>query len=289
MQVIMLMALLVGGCALPGPSPYASAPVAPTAAASTQSAAPTPSPTIEPSAEPSSAPTSAAAEVVSVKELPKATLDPAVTTAICDGARPDVQQADPPLSCAKELGYVASYLASKGQVPVRIWLERKTCARKECTRAELATGTAWAASATTAYEIAVDSRSWLISAIETADPQWPASAPYATSAIPAPAFGGAPAEISGRSPVPYCGRSVMEAGSDVDACFRGSVLNGKPAEVVVTTAQDGRTWLYRFTGTGAVMRYWQDSDTWYRGAGSMILLDELWDFAPWDGAQGRVQ
>src|SRR5690242_47480 len=164
MQVIALMALLVGSCTAPVPNPSPSATVAVTAPAPSHSAGPSAFPTTAPSAEPSPSPTSApssppAAEVVSVKDLPKVRLDPSVTTAVCAGARPDGQQADPPLDCAKELVYVAAYLASQGQVPERYYLRRNPCARKRCTDAELATGTAWVTSDSSAYEITVDSRS----------------------------------------------------------------------------------------------------------------------------------
>ena len=56
-------------------------------------------------------------------------------------------------------------------------------------------------------------------------------------------------------------------------------------EHVYGTEGQAVTWLYRFDGHGAVLRYDYAEGGWDRQAGSMILgiLPMTWDFDPWYG------
>jgi hypothetical protein len=229
-------------------------------------------------------PTASAARAVAIDDLPrKVDLDPVLTTVVCDLGQAGGLRADIPLVCGDEAVIATRFLASKGETPARIYLERTPCAAASCTQDELSTGTVSVTSSGAEYEIAVDSRADTIIPVEVADPRWPKAAPYAPSGKPAPTFPGAPKGLVDRVPYPYCGLTQPAAAGPVNNCFRNSVLTGRPAEILQVAPQDRETWLYRYSGSGAVIAYVKTPQGWGRLPGSLIVdtRPTLWYFNPW--------
>ena len=143
------------------------------------------------------------------------------------------------------------------------------------------TVTAWTASDeawSTDIEIGTPDGSglWATSAVREASRSWPSlDAPL--PAIGAPLIEGAPAQVAGRTPYPFCGTLEPFGRGDNprrSACFLAAVLTGRPAELLEDSVTgDGVQFvtLYRFTGAGAVRRYIGIEGRWSRDNGGIGL------------------
>lgn len=108
-----------------------------------------------------------------------------------------------------------------------------------------------------------------------------------------PVIEGAPREVATRTPYPFCGSAELGDPSSALGCSRDAVLAGRPAELidhVYGTEGGAITWLYRFDGQGALVRYSYDAGRWLRQAGTMILgiTPTTRDFDPWWGTDKRL-
>ena len=74
------------------------------------------------------------------------------------------------------------------------------------------------------------------------------------------------------------------------ACFRDSVLLGRPAEAVIASfgTEGGEVLdIVRFAGEGALTRYRKADGRWVRQNGSLVLDPPAgsWAFAAWDAGE----
>lgn len=87
---------------------------------------------------------------------------------------------------------------------------------------------------------------------------WPPSGEQ-IPAPDAPDFGeGAPAEVAGRAPLPFCGDERDGADSRARRCFLAAVLDSRPAEFVTRITGEGgkaAVVVYRYEGRGPVLEY----------------------------------
>lgn len=222
-----------------------------------------PSPSTTPTAAATAGPTG---QAVDPDTLPKAALDPDVTTVVCDEA-----PSDDLLPCTDAAQLAARVAASRPLAPARVWYERPAQI------IHLGGPGGWAA-------ITPDPQTgWIV--VSAAPPAWPDALPFDPPAAALAPLLGAPAAIAGRAPYPLCGTSRGTADPGPLSCFLSAVLAGSPAEVVVLVPDTGATWLYRHAGTGAVIRFRYDTGPWMQGAGS-VQLDAspgTWSFDPWPG------
>ena len=262
----------------PGPtdSGAASPRLTPTATArATATATPTPSPTPEPT--------------IAVEALPVVTLDPRVTTAVCDPypgqAFPESQ--DVTLACVDGLEYGYRAIRTVTSDPIhRLYLQRPPCPTAPCSDEALnaATITGWSDGG--AWSVVVDLR---ISATSVPLPapgaEWPIAASSRVPATKRPSVADAPAELLKRAALPFCGHAEVGAPESVRACFRNAVLQGRPAEMIEQdygTEGDPVLLVIRTTGAGAVVQYLGTAGTWRRQFGAMTLgiIASAWSFEP---------
>ena len=276
---------VAAGCAAV-PPPSGSAPPAAAAATPTTSADQPGSP-------------AASATVLVIADLPQASLEPAAVTAICD---PEASQVDAAygfatLSCPDGLRVAARVFRATAVGPLtRLYFRRPACPAVPCTDDQLSTATITAWTDQGAYTIALDSRLLTVALpIEDPTPVWPSPANASEPASVAPTIAGAPSVIANRVAHPYCGHTTLGQPPDVSSCFRDAVLAGRPAEMIETVfgTEGGEvTWLDRFDGHGAVLRFSQFmSEPWRRQAGTLILGigPQTWDFDPWGGTDVALE
>jgi hypothetical protein len=179
-------------------------------------------------------------------------------------------------------------LKTSVSVPIeRLYLQRPPCQATPCTEDQLSTVTVTGWTTTDSFKVALDSR---LTTIEMPTPDtgatWPAARSSIALAIERPVLEGAPAEIAGRTPYPYCGEAELSQPETVTGCFRDAVLSGRPAEFIdrlVATEGGEVIRLYRFDGRGALLIYQHSDGRWFGQAGSMILgfTPGAFDFDPW--------
>lgn len=255
----------------------------------------TPAPTATPAA--SSTPDvtgtpASSATPLAIETLPAATFDPATLTAVCDPALGDAAPDDsvPSISCAGGLLLGLRALSATGlESPTRLYLQRQGCSAFPCTDAEINTAAVIAWNSTGIFRVDLDSRLETVSA-PYADPtaSWPEGGDTPELEPARPALPGTPTELTDREPYPFCGSedvATYEPGL-VSRCFRDEVLAGRRVEYVLqTSSTEGTpvTWLYRYAGQGAIMRWVGEDGTWTRQEGSLVLglSSYIWDFDPW--------
>jgi hypothetical protein len=284
----LLAASVVVAAACGGPVPAPSMPAAPsTATSTTATAQPAASPTIPRSPGPA-----ATAPAIDIDDLPLVTPDPATLTAVCD---PSPNQLDPnagetTLFCFDSvvLGLRAMRLATSAPVR-RAYLVRTGCPPVPCASDGLDTGTLVAFTGGATFAVLLDSR------VATVPPPIPVSGnPWPTVGLfTSPPIGRenvlpAPPTVASRTPLPSCGRATLADPDQGLACFRSSILLGKPAEVIrESPATDGGVVIevVRFGGTGAITRYQRTDGRWVEQVGGIVLgpTEQTWDFDAWDG------
>jgi hypothetical protein len=282
----LLAALIIAGCG--------GTPAQDTTAAPPRGTVPTPSPTI--------APTPTTLDTLDIDSLPGVALVDALPTAVCD---PEPGQADPEagegtLYCGGALELALGALRTvTGQTVERLYLDLPACATSPCTEEELDTGTVTAWTATSAWQVVLDTRSDTVTVpIRVTAATWPQAGTSPAPSVKRPVIQGAPAEVASRTPLPYCGRAEVGAPPEVAGCFRDAVLAGRRAEMIerVHGTEGGEIlWIDRFDGAGPIVRYVRDrtsgSAIWHRSEGTMILgtTELTWDFDPWDRSEVRLK
>lgn len=246
-------------------------------------------PAATPASVPASSPQPSAAPVLEIDGLPTTRVDHRVTTAVCDPG-PDSPYADPSvpeIGCGDGLRLAMRAIRTVTQDDViRLYVRQPGCATTACTDDELAQSTVTGWTRDAAWTVALDSRLDTIGA-PVADPSasWPAVGASAAPSVKRPAMANAPAEVQGRDALPFCGRTEMGQPASVQTCFRDAVLAGRPAEIiekVYSTEGDPATWLTRYLGSGAVVRYSRYHGQWVlrRGALDLGYAPEGWSFDP---------
>jgi hypothetical protein len=244
---------LVGGCsptATPSAAPSGTGPGSVSASLSTP-------------VTPSVPATAGAGTVIDPATLPDATLDPARTTAVCDAPPPNDA-----VPCADAAELAARVSADRSDSPARIWYERPA-------------DVIHVGASTESISITLNEADGTIT-VAPAAPAWPDAPAFVAPAAALAPLPGAPASVAGRQALPYCGTASAGEVAPL-TCFLSAVLTGTPAEAVVLVPDTGATWLYRFAGTGAVIRTRHDSGPWMQGAGSVVLDSSPggWSFDPW--------
>lgn len=261
------------------------------AGVATQSARPmTPVPTVAPTPTVPMTPSPTTPEALDIDTLPVVSPDPSTLTVVCDpeAAQEDVDFGEATIYCIDSVRLVVRALATVTTAPIeRLYFQRPTCAAAPCTDDELSTATVTGWTSDGSLTVALDSRLTTVG-IPTTDPSivWPEAGSSVVPAVSRPDLEGAPAEVVDRTPFPYCGEAEVGLPEEIEACFRDAVLSGRSAEMidrVYGTEGGAITWLYRFDGHGAIVRYSQEGGAWQRQAGSMILgiLPMTWSFDPW--------
>lgn len=257
------------GCNVPPPAPTATAPGGDVSSAS---------------------PAASAGGRIAIEDLPVVDPDPASLTAICD---PDPSLLHPEadgtaIACydAMMLGLRAASTVTVGPI-TRIYVRRQACAAGPCSTEELSTATVVAAAESGTVAVEVNGLLDSVSRPRAAAPAWPQPATLPAPSVEREDVGLAPAEVSNRTPYPYCGRTTYDLPQDVITCFRDSVLLGSHVEAIqVTFGTEGGEVLdiVRFDGAGALTRYRQAEGAWFRQRGGLILgiPGASWTFVPWD-------
>ena len=288
----MALAFVVSGCDSTGspttsPSPTGAAPT-PTAPAATQTPV-----VATPSAHPS----------LAIGDLPAVELASVDATAVCD---PDPSQAnlkagDSTILCSDGLELTLRAVGTVTRDPVtRLYLHRPTCPTVPCSEDELSMADVTVWTATEAFSVRLDSRLNTVPMPSvTKNAVWPAAGNEPSPAASRPSIEGAPDELASRAPYPFCGRAEIGDPPEVLGCFRDAVLAGREAEMIerVFGTEGGEMlWVYRYDGSGRLVRYAHDqtvggdgrsADTWGRSDGAIILgiTPLAWDFDPWSSAQ----
>ena len=257
---------------------------------------PTPSPTSMPTATPTPASTStpvpASATPIVISTLPSAIFDAATMTTSCDPIPPtaDSDAKSPSISCddGLKLGLQAMKATGLGS-PTILYLHRPTCATFPCATDELAKATMTGWINGEAFSVALDAR---LNTVGSPHPDPDAAMPESSAPLEVdvmrPDIANAPAEVTTREPYPFCGSEDVatdEAGA-AQGCFRDRVLAGLPAEFIqqVYSAEGAPiTWLYRYAGHGAVIRWVGEDGKWQQQDGSLVLglSSYTWDFDLW--------
>lgn len=251
-SLVALIAFVVGCAPTPTPS------VVPTGMGPESA-----SPSLATPASPSVGATAVGGTVIDPATLPEATLDPAQTTVVCDEAPPDDA-----VPCADAAELAARVSAGRSNTPARIWYERPA-------------DVIHADASTESLAITLNEADGTISVAPTA-PAWPDAPAFIAPAAALAPLPGAPASIAERQALPYCGTATAGDVAPL-TCFLSAVLTGTPAEAVLLVPDTGATWLYRFAGSGAVIKTRHDSGPWMQGAGSVVLDSSPggWSFDPW--------
>jgi hypothetical protein len=254
-----------------------------------------PSPSIGPTPPPAVATSPAEAspsvgQVLEIDALPPASLDPATQTAVCDKELYWLDEAagEATITCVDGLVLGLRALKTIASAPIeRLYFQRPPCKATPCTDDQLGTATVTGWTSTDAFSVALDSRrTWIDVPTPDAGAIWPAAGSSSAPAIERPVLKGAPAEVAGRTPYPYCGEADLGQPETVTGCFRDAVLSGRPAEFIdnlVATEGGEIIRLYRFDGRGALWIYQGSDEGWFRQPGSMTLgyTPGAFDFEPW--------
>jgi hypothetical protein len=245
------------------------------------------SPPVSPSPEPSPSPLTYA-ELLETG----APLDPAIVTAVCDPApsQTNFEAGESTVFCTDglDLGLRAIQTIAGGPIE-RLYLRRMPCPTNPCSADTLDTAVVTGWSSDGPVSVTIDSRLSTVTA-PVADPSatWPPPGPVRVMPVKRPPIAGAPSEVSTRTPYPLCGIADMlgDANPGAFECFESAVLDERAAELlfhVFSTEGEPITWLYRYSGHGAVLRYESSSDSWLRQAGALVLGPVSaadWSFEP---------
>ena len=272
---------------------------------------PAPTATASPSSEASRTPTAVAATPspvaattrpvasLTIDDLPRVELADVDATAVCDPvpSQTNIEAGESGIYCSDGLGLALRAVRTVTRDPVtRLYLHRPECAVVPCSDDELSTATVAIWTATDAFSIGLDSRLESVALAAAAqDADWPAPGNGHAPQTSRPSLDGAPDDLAGRDPYPFCGRAEIGDPPEVVGCFRDAVLAGRKAEMIerVYGTEGGEMlWIYRYDGSGRLVRYSHDqtisgdggsADSWGRSEGAMILgiTPLTWDFDPW--------
>ncbi len=236
---------------------------------------------------------------LTIDDLPRVELADVDATAACDPvpSQANIDAGESGISCPDGLVLALRAVGTVNRDPVtRLYLHRPECAAVPCSEDELSTATVTIWTATGAFSIRLDSRlETVVLAAATQDAIWPAPGNEPAPEAFRPSINGAPDELARRDPYPFCGRAEIGDPPEVLGCFRDAVLTGRKAEMIerVYGTEGGEMlWIYRYDGSGRLVRYFHDqtiggdggsSDRWGRSDGAMILgiTPPTWDFDPW--------
>jgi hypothetical protein len=288
--VLALVAMVSAACGMPDPPIIASAttlrstgPVATDPVAPADSATPTPSRTPE--------------SGLAIGSLRRPRFDPTKLTVVCGRNRADLDGdlPQPSIECATGRGgALALGLAAIQTVadrPIeRLYLQGNRCPTTGCTDEAFQVGTVvgWTKNGD-AYRTLIDLRISRVSVpIRDDSIEWPRFGTSEAPAIQRPVIKTAPAEVTDRTPYPFCGVATLGEPPSVARCFRDAVLDARPAEMILhTTGAEGFPMLelYRFAGKGVVVRYRRAEGQWSRTAGTLILEGRpmFWYLEQWNG------
>lgn len=220
--------------------------------------------------------------------LPNVELDPEILTTVCDPepAAWDSNAGETSLYCldALTLGLRAIRSVSPESV-TRAYLHRPACSASPCPADDFSSGTivGWIAEA--AYAVNVDARLDSVSAPVRASTSWPPSDQQAVPTVERTELPRAPSVVAEREPFPYCGRVQIDDAGDVLACFRAGVLSGRQVEMIrdAVGTEGGIVELFRFRGSGAIVRYIFADGVWREQRGTLVLgvASGAWSFDPW--------
>jgi hypothetical protein len=228
------------------------------------------------------------AEVLAIDGLPEAAPDPAVLTAVCDPYSDDgAHMGEPAMYCSDAVALALRAMRTVTPSSVqRIYVRRAPCATRACTLDEWSTATAIAWTDAGQFSVPLDSRSTTVTRpAPTSGADWPVGF-FVNPPIDRPVIQGAPPEIAARMPHAFCGRADTGQPTVTVRCFRDAVLLGlhvELLEIVHGTEGGDITWLYRYAGHGAVLRYVGEGGNWVRQAGALIVGPgaDAWSFEQW--------
>ena len=263
----LVAAILTASCGVsPSLSTWASSPPPGVSVPPPTQRSPTPATSAPTPASPSpiasaSAPSEASAAArIQFDALPAFDAASRNATAICDWepGQLDASLGEVSIDCQTglELGVRAVRTLDRADV-TRLRLVRPTCVMAPCSDDELNLATVFVTAGRQSYRVDLDGRLASVGApVPVDNPAWPQ--PW-TSAVPkvrrvTPT--GAPANVATRTPLPYCGWSVVGGRPAAERCFLDAVLAGRPAEVLLTfNGTEGGLFdvLYRFGGSGPVL------------------------------------
>jgi len=236
-----------------------------------------------------------------IGDLPRVDLADIDATAVCDPepSQINLDAGESTVACSDglELALAAIRTVTQDRA-TRLYLHRPQCATVPCSEDELSTATVVVWMGTRAFTVQLDSRLATVPLPSVPnDDAWPPAGNGPAPDVARPSIDGAPPEIAGREPYPFCGRAEFGDPPEVLGCFRDAVLAGRPAELIdqlYGTEGGELLWIYRYGGHGRLIRYQHDQtvaddgrtvDAWGRSEGAMILgITQLaWDFDPWAG------
>lgn len=204
----------------------------------------------------------------SLPPSPATGIQPAGPTRICEGG-PDGEH--PPISCTEVIGKVLLAMGPDAASVQAAWFRPGAPCPPNARCIAPAPGSAYVvvrleSGVKGIFPVTFAGNEVAIGAVtEPTFDIWPPSG----EAIPPVGevdVGPAPAEISGRSPLPRCDAFI---GHRIGRCFLGAVLDGRPAEFVtksVDEAGDPIIELYRYIGRGPVLVYQTPAGPgWLRG------------------------
>ena len=239
-------------------------------------------PTPTPSAPPDPTPVATSSSVVlAIDSLPNARFDPPTTLVVCDfdPIQADSDAGETTISCTDGALLAMRALAGAQITDIdRLYLQRRPCGAGPCSRNVLDTALVTAWFGPESATVALDSRSQqVVVATDVPPTEWPSAGSSEAPSAPPIVMADAPEPLLSRDPLPSCGAvdiAVAPAGVP-EACFFGAVLRGSTAELlekVYSTEGDPITLLYRYEGTGAIIRYRTDeAGGWDVEAGGLIL------------------
>lgn len=289
-----LLTIVLTGCATASASQSPSAEPTPTATPAPSAATASPTTPATPAVTP--------APALSLNDLDhnRVELAGVNATALCD---PEAGQFDPDagettIACSDALTWALTAVATAtSDVALRVYVQRPDCEAVPCSADPLSTATVTVWTASGAYEVGLDSRIDTVTGPTPVDgvSAWPVSGSATSPAVDRPTIKGSPPAVAKRDPYPYCGQAEMGEPSEVDACFRAAVLDGRPAEMIdklYGTEGGAILRIYRFDGSGRIKMFQHDgnangdgstNDVWRIVEGSMILgiTTSAWDFDPW--------
>ncbi len=228
-----------------------------------------------------------------VARLPTTELVPG-TTAVCDIDPGDIDLSVPESSVICEDSLLVGTrvaLIMTDVLPERLYLSRPGCPGP-CSEDDLSTGIVHVWAGSRHFDVGIDTRqTFVVVTVSEATDHWPASSGSPVPAVDRPRLPFAPPSMAHRQSLPFCGGAHGVPDAVALACFRDAVLDGRPAEIIDSPVTGEAIWVYRFAGTGAVLRYRGDSGRWHVGAGALILGSDpsAWDFDPWAETERAVR
>lgn len=266
LTAIAAIAVLLSGCASPGPTPGSATPGSPSVPGSSGSA---PSATAASPLPTTASPvrtTSPAATAIALD--PAIKLDPARVLQVCEPFGRDTTEA--PIACGDAIALAIQALGTRASGARRasfsfICNHSPTCPDPSPTRAWVTfSGSGPAA------EVAVvaDSTNGLTVASVSSGIVGP-NPSFAPPPVARPVVNGAPKEVARRTPYPLCGDEMTKMGGPYDAaarsCFLNGVLAGASVEFVARShgiEGEPTVEIDRYDGTGGLWVYSGDNGRW---------------------------